>query len=97
MALFVSVITPIVNYFVVESTDWSSSYQEQIVAYNFTKNSFFEPYGAYAYLIEAALISAFAIPILFFLTLLLLNWPSNFTGKLVQFSTSAQGFYNVLN
>jgi len=71
VTLFISVVTPIVNYFGVESTDWSSSYQAQILAYNFTKNSFFESYGSYAYLIEAALIPAFAIPILFFLTLLL--------------------------
>lgn len=35
------------------------------------KNNLFELYGAYAYLIEAVLILAFAIPILLFLTLLL--------------------------
>jgi len=37
VTLFISVVTPIVDYFGIESTDWSSSYQAQIVAYNFEK------------------------------------------------------------
>jgi hypothetical protein len=69
VTLFISVVTPIVNYLGIESTDWSSSYQAQIAAYNLLKNNFFGSYGAYAYLIEAALIPGFAIPVLFFLTL----------------------------
>jgi len=71
VTLFISVVTPIVNYFGIESTDWSSSYQAQIAAYNIMKNNFFDSYGAYAYPIEAALILALAIPVLLFLTLLL--------------------------
>ena len=71
ITLFISVVTPIVNYFGIESTDLSSSYQAQIVAYNLVKNNLFKPYGAYSHLIEVVLIFAFAIPILLFLTLIL--------------------------
>jgi len=71
VTLFISVVTPVVNYFGIESSDWSSSYQAQIVAYNLVKDGLSDLYGAYAYLIEAVLIFAFAIPILLFLTLLL--------------------------
>jgi len=69
--LIISVLTPIVNYFGVASTDVSSSYQAQIAAYNFVKNHLLGLYGTYAYFIEALLIFAFALPILVFLTLLL--------------------------
>jgi len=71
VTLIISVVTPIVNYFGVASTDLSSSYQSQIVAYNFVKNNLLKLYGAYAYLIEAILVFAFAILILLFLTLFL--------------------------
>lgn len=71
VTLFISVVTPIINYFGVKSIDLSSSYQAQILAYNLVKNNLLDFYGAYAYLIEAVLIFAFAIPILLFLTLLL--------------------------
>ena len=71
VTFFISVVTPIVNYFGVESTDFSSSYQAQIAAYNLVKNNLLEFYGAYAYIIEAVLIFAFSVPILVFLTLLL--------------------------
>lgn len=71
VTLLISVVTPIVNYFGIASTDVSSSYQAQIAAYNFVKNNLLELYGVYAYLIEAVLIFAFAVPILLFLTLLL--------------------------
>jgi len=71
ITLFISVVTPIVNYFGVESTDLSSSYQAQILAYSFVKNHFLGSYGAFAYLLEVALILAFAIPVLLLLTLLL--------------------------
>jgi hypothetical protein len=67
----ISVITPIVNFFGVESTDLSSSYQAQIMAYNFVKNSLLQAYGSSAYIIEAMLIFALAIPILLFLTVFL--------------------------
>jgi hypothetical protein len=71
ITLFISIVTPLVNYFGVESTDFSSSYQAQIFAYDFVKNNLLSSYGAYAYTMEAVLIFAFAIPILLFLTLLL--------------------------
>lgn len=71
VTLFISVVTPVVNYFGIESTDFSSSYQAQIFAYNFVRNDLLDLYGAYAYLIETVLIFALAIPVLLFLTLLL--------------------------
>jgi len=71
VTLFIAIVTPIINYLGIESTDVSSSYQAQIVAYNFVKHHLFKVYGAYAYLIEAILIFAFTIPILLFLSLLL--------------------------
>jgi hypothetical protein len=71
ITFFISIITPIVNYFGVESTDISSSYQAQIAAYHLVKNNLLNLYGAYAYLIEMVLIFALAIPMLLFLTLLL--------------------------
>ncbi len=66
----ISVITPLVNYFGIASTDISSSYQAQIAAYNVVKNNFLQTYGPVAFMLEAILIFAFAIPILLFLTLL---------------------------
>jgi len=71
VTLFISVATSIINYFGVESTDFSSSYQSQVIAYRIMKNNLFPLYGAYAYLIEIGLIFAFAISILLFLTLFL--------------------------
>ncbi len=71
VTLFIAVITPVINYLGIESTDLSSSYQAQVVAYNLVKHNLFNVYGAYAYIIEPVLIFAFAIPILLFLTLLL--------------------------
>ncbi len=71
VTLFISIVTPFVNYFGIESTDISSSYQAQIAAYTFVKDNLFALYGAYAYLIEAVLIFVFAITLLLFLTLLL--------------------------
>ena len=80
VTLLISVATPIVNYFGIESTDFSSSYQAQIAAYNLVKNNLFDLYGAYAYLIEAVLIFAFAILVLLFLTLLL-HMPYSLIGR----------------
>jgi len=68
VTLLISVVTPVLNYFGMESTDFSSSYQAQIVAYNLLKKSLFRSYGAHAYLIEAVLIFAFAVLILLLLT-----------------------------
>jgi hypothetical protein len=71
VTLLLSIVTPILNYFGMKSTDFSSSYQAQIIAYNLMKSSLISSYGAYAYMIEAILIFALAIPILLILTLLL--------------------------
>ena len=71
ITLFISLATPILNYFGMESTDLSSSYQAQIIAYNFAKNNLIPLYGNYAYLLQSILIFAFAVLILLFLTLLL--------------------------
>lgn len=71
VTLFISIVTPVVNYFGIESTDLSSSFQAQIVAYNLLKSSLLDLYGVYAYFIEAVLIFAFSIFFVVFLTLLL--------------------------
>ncbi|MEM2929591.1 MAG: YIP1 family protein [Thermoproteota archaeon] len=71
VTLVISIATPLVNYLGVESTDLSSSYQAQILAYNVLKNGLLDSYGVYAYLIEAVLIFGFAVLILPLLTLIL--------------------------
>lgn len=69
--LIISTITPILNYFGIESNDFSSSCQAQIAAYNFMKNQLINTYGAFSYLIEGVLILALSVPILLSLTLIL--------------------------
>ena len=71
VTFFIAIVTPVINYLGIESTDVSSSYQAQIAAYNLVKHHLVKVGGAYAYLIEVVLIFAFALPILFFLSLLL--------------------------
>lgn len=71
VTLMISVITPLVNYFGIASTDISSSYQAQIAAYNIVKDNFLETYGPVAFMLGAIIIFVFAITILLFLTLLL--------------------------
>lgn len=71
VTLAISIVTPLVNYFGVESTDLSSSYQAQILAYNVLKNGLLDSYGVYAYLVEAVLIFGFAVSILPLLALIL--------------------------
>jgi len=66
ITVFLSIATPIVNYLGVESTDFSSSYQAQIIAYRLIRNSLLDQYGLYAYFIEALLILGFACIILVF-------------------------------
>lgn len=66
VTLALSVITPVVNYFGIESTDFSSAYQAQIMAYKLVKNTLLPQYGAYAYLMEPILIVGFACIILVF-------------------------------
>ena len=67
----ISIVTPLINFLGIESTDISSSYQAQIAAYNIVKNNLLQTYGSIVFVLEAILIFAFAIPILFFLTILL--------------------------
>jgi len=71
VTLFISIVTPPLNYLGIASTDFSSSYQAQIYAYDFVKNNLLETYGNYAYFIEAVLIFTLAIPMLLFITLIL--------------------------
>ncbi len=71
ITIIISIATPIVNYFGVESTDFSSSYQAQIIAFRFLKDTLLSQYGIFAYLIEALLIIGFSVIILLFLTLFL--------------------------
>jgi len=68
VTLVLSIATPIVNYFGIESTDFSSAYQAQILAYGFLKNTLLTRYGASAYLIEIPLIIGFSLILLSFLT-----------------------------
>jgi len=69
--LIISIITPILNYFGVESNDLSSSCQAQIAAYNYMKNHLINTYGILSYIIEGILILVFSFPILLSLTLIL--------------------------
>jgi len=71
VTLVVALVTPVVNFLGVESTDLSSSYQAQILAYNIAENNLSAAYGSLAYLLEPVLIFAFAVPILLSLTVLL--------------------------
>lgn len=64
ITIILSIVTPIVNYFGIESTDFSSAYQAQILAYRFVENTLFPQYGVYAYLIQPFLILIFACGIL---------------------------------
>lgn len=71
ITLIISIVTPIINYLGIASTDISASYQAQIFAYNMLTNNLLQTYGLMAYIVEAALIFALAVPILLFLTLFL--------------------------
>jgi len=71
VTLAISFATPIMNYFGVESTDFSSAYQAQIIAYRLLRNFLLPRLGNYAYLIEFLLIIVLACAILILGTLLL--------------------------
>jgi hypothetical protein len=71
VTLVISVVTPILNWLGLESTDFSSSYQAQIIAYNYAKSNLATAYGGYAYLVEAVMIFTLSLVILGFLTLFL--------------------------
>ncbi len=67
VTIVLSIATPIVNYFGIESTDLSSAYQAQILAYRLLEGTLTQ-YGTLAYLIEGFLITGFALVILLFIT-----------------------------
>lgn len=69
ITIFLSIITPIVNYFGIESTDYSSSYQGQILVYKILKNNLLAQFGNWSYLIEGLLIIGFGITFLLFITI----------------------------
>jgi hypothetical protein len=69
--LIISIITPILNFFGMESNDLSSSCQAQIAAYNIVTNQLINTYGVLSYIIEGILILVFSVPILLSLTLIL--------------------------
>lgn len=68
ITIALSIVTPVVNYLGVESTDFSSAYQAQILSYTFLKDTLLREYGTYAYVVEAFLITGFAFVVLIFLT-----------------------------
>jgi hypothetical protein len=67
ITIALSVATPIVNYFGIESTDLSSAYQAQILAFRLS-TPMLAQYGVYAYFIEALLIIGIATLYVLFLT-----------------------------
>jgi len=68
ISFILSIFTAIANYLGVESTDFSSAYQSQILAYRILKDNLLAQYGAYAYLLEVPLILGFAVLLPLFLT-----------------------------
>jgi len=68
ITVILSIVTPIVNYIGVESADFSSACQAQILAYGLLESTLLSQYGISAYLIEAFLIVGFAVAIALSLT-----------------------------
>jgi len=71
VTLLISLVTSVLNFVGMESTDLSSSYQAQIAAYNLVKRNLIPVHGVYALMAEPFLIFGFSIPILVFLVMLL--------------------------
>jgi len=71
ITLIISLVTAAINFLGIESNDFSASYQSQIAAYNYVKNSLVPLYGSYAYMLEPFIIFAFAVPVLLLLALIL--------------------------
>jgi hypothetical protein len=67
ITMLLSIATPIVNYYGIESTDLSSAYQAQILSYRLLP-ILAASFGVYAYLVEAFLILGLSIVILLLLT-----------------------------
>lgn len=70
ITIILSIITPIVNYFGIKSTEFSSAYQAQIFAYQIFE-TLSSQYGLYSYLMLPFLIFIFAFLLLFFGTVFL--------------------------
>ncbi len=68
ITILICIFTPIVNYFGIESSDFSSAYQAQILAYRVSKDTLLTHFGIFGYFIEALLIFGFSIMILLLLT-----------------------------
>ncbi|MEM2927667.1 MAG: YIP1 family protein [Nitrososphaerota archaeon] len=71
ITIILSIITSIVNFLGIESTDLSSAYQAQILAYRILKYTLLHQYEKFVYLIEAFLIFIFSIIILLISTIFL--------------------------
>ncbi|MCW1296452.1 MAG: YIP1 family protein [Candidatus Parvarchaeota archaeon] len=71
ITIMIAILTSIINYLGIESTDFSSAYQAQIMGYRAIRNYFVPRYGPIAYFIEPFLITIFAILILICTTLFL--------------------------
>jgi len=71
VTLFISLVTPVVNFLGVASTDLSSSYQAQILAYRIVKDYLLDSFGSAAFAVEPIMIFVFAVGMLVFLTGLL--------------------------
>lgn len=71
ITLALSIATTVVNYLGIESTDFSSAYQAQIMVYRLMKTTLLPQYGDLAYLIEPFLILGISVVVLFALTALL--------------------------
>ncbi|MEM2987270.1 MAG: hypothetical protein QXV60_04145, partial [Nitrososphaerota archaeon] len=69
ITIILSIITSIVNFLGIESTDLSSAYQAQILAYRILKYTLLHQYEKFVYLIEAFLIFIFSIIILLISTI----------------------------
>ena len=68
ITLILAIFTPIVNFFGIESSDYSSAYQAQIIAYRLMKLYLINSLGIAAYFIESLLIIFIAVILLFALT-----------------------------
>jgi len=69
VSALLAVITPIANYLGWPSTDLTSTYQAQILAYRLTIEKLLPRLGAWAYAAEAVLILALAVALALFMTL----------------------------
>jgi hypothetical protein len=71
VSMVISFFTPIVNYLGWPSTDYTSSYQAQIIAWQIASEQLLPRLGAWAYVVEAFLILGLALIISVFLAMFL--------------------------